>query len=152
MVSSRKEPKLIPGALSVDDRGQLSFANDFSFEGIRRFYLVENFSTEVVRAFHGHLHEEKYVLVVSGAAIVAVVSMDDPTRPSKANPVQRFVLSAAKPALLHVPAGYANGFRPLEPSTKIMFFSTATLEESKSDDHRFPFDYWGKEVWVVENR
>ncbi len=136
----------------MDDRGQLTFANDFSFEGIRRFYMVENFSTDVVRAFHGHVHEEKYVLVVSGAALVAAVLMDHPVQPSKANPVQRFVLSEKKPAVLYVPAGYANGFRPLQPGTKIMFFSSATLEESKSDDHRFPFDYWGKEVWSVENR
>jgi len=114
--------------------------------------MVENFSQDVVRAFHGHLKEEKYVLVVSGSAIIAVVEMDDTAKPKKSNEVHRFILSSKKPSILHISAGYANGLRVLEENTKIIFFSTSSLEESKGDDYRFPYDYWGKEIWNVENR
>ncbi|MBZ5526599.1 MAG: dTDP-4-dehydrorhamnose 3,5-epimerase family protein [Acidobacteriia bacterium] len=152
MDNSRKEPRLIAGGLAVDDRGQVSFVNGFGFEGVRRFYLVENFSTEVVRAFHGHMKEEKFVLVAAGSAIVAAVRMDDAARPDREMKPQRFVLSARQPQILHIPAGYANGFRPLEAGTKILFFSTATLEEAKNDDFRFAHDYWGEGVWEVEPR
>ncbi|SRR6266567_4739870 len=152
MVNLPEAPTIIKGGLAVDDRGQVSFVNGFSFAKIERFYMVENFSTEVVRAFHGHLKEEKFVLVVGGAAIVATVQLDDPSNPNRdAKPV-RFVLSERQPQILHVPAGFANGFRPLEPKTRILFFSTATLEDSAKDDYRFPHDYWGKEVWEVEFR
>ncbi|MBZ5701423.1 MAG: dTDP-4-dehydrorhamnose 3,5-epimerase family protein [Acidobacteriia bacterium] len=152
MDSSPKAPSLIPGGFAVDDRGQVSFVNGFAFNAVQRFYLVENFSTQVVRAFHGHLQEEKFVLVVAGSAIVAAVPIDDPIRPNRQIKPDRFVLSARQPQILHVPAGYANGFRPLEPGTKILFFSTATLEQAKSDDFRFPHDYWGPSVWEVEPR
>ena len=152
MVNSPKEPTLIAGGFAVDDRGQVSFVNGFAFDPIRRFYLVENFSTEVVRAFHGHLKEEKFVLVVSGSAVVAAVRFDDPLNPNRDAKPQRFVLSDRQPKILFIPAGYANGFRTLEPRTRIMFFSTATLEESAKDDYRFPYDHWGKDVWKVEFR
>ncbi len=136
----------------MDDRGQVTFANEFRFHGIQRFYLVENFSTDVVRAFHGHLREEKYVLAVSGSALVAAVELDNTTAPNAHNPVHRFVLSARQPALLHIPAGYANGFRALERDTRLLFLSTSTLEAARQDDHRFPHDYWGKDIWNVEFR
>ena len=145
-------PHLIEGAVAVDDRGQITFANDFDFAGVKRFYMVENFSTDVVRAWHGHKTEAKFVFVSHGAAIVAAVEMDHEKTPKHSNQIHRYVLSARKPAILFLPAGYANGFRPLETDTKIIFFSTSTLDESKGDDHRFPADYWGQTVWQVEYR
>src|SRR3970282_1816126 len=138
MDNSSKEPSIIPSGLAVDDRGQVTFTNDFSFERIRRFYMVENFSTDVVRAFHGHLKGEKFLFVAAGSAIVAAVPLDDPVQPSKNAKTYRFVLSDRQPRILHIPARYANGFRPLEPRTKILFFTTATLDDSKADDYRFP--------------
>jgi len=51
----------------------------------------------------------------------------------------RYHLSEEDPQILFVPPGYANGFKILVPDTKILFFSTATLADSKNDDFRFPF-------------
>lgn len=143
---------MIEGGLAVDDRGSLTFANSFDFKDVKRFYVVENFSTETIRAFHGHLKEAKYAFVVSGTAIVAAVKMTNTTKPSKKEKVNRYVLSANKPGILYIPAGYANGFRFLTPNGKIIFFSTSTTEESKGDDYRFGADYWGNDVWTVVNR
>lgn len=146
------EPTLIDGAKFFDDRGSVSFVNAFDFAKVKRFYQVENHGPEIIRAFHGHLIEAKYVLVTSGSAIVCAVAMDKVKRPSKKQKVFRFVLSDQKPQVLHIPAGYANGFRLLNPGGKIMFFSTATLAETKNDDYRFPYDYWGRAIWETENR
>jgi dTDP-4-dehydrorhamnose 3,5-epimerase len=145
-------PLLIAGDIAVDDRGSLSFVNDFHFENVVRFYRVTNFSTSVIRAWHGHKKEAKYAYVVSGTAIVAAVPFNHDVSPDKSAPVQRHVLSAAKPRVLYIPPGYANGFRPLEEGTVILFFSTSTLEETKGDDYRFPVDYWGADIWNVESR
>jgi len=147
-----RDVRLIPGGIAVDDRGCLTFANDFNFYGVKRFYQVQNFSPSTIRAFHGHLKEAKYVYVAKGSAIVAAVELDDIKSPSKNKKVNRFILSDKKPQVLFIPPKYANGFRPLEEDTRILFFSTSSLEESKGDDYRFPVDYWGKEVWEIENR
>ena len=147
-----RDVRLIQGGVAVDDRGCLTFANDFNFYGVKRFYQVQNFSTSTIRAFHGHLKEAKYVYVAKGSAIVAAVELDDIKSPSKNKKMNRFILSDKKPQVLFIPPKYANGFRPLEEDTRVLFFSTSSLEESKGDDYRFPVDYWGKEVWEIENR
>lgn len=123
--------KIYDGDIAVDDRGKLTFVNDFDFKNVKRFYMVENHQTGFIRAWHGHQKEGKYVLVVSGAAIVVYF-------PLRGREIVRVVLSADKPRVLFIPPGNFNGFKTLTVDTKVMFFSTSTLEESKDDDIRLP--------------
>tara|TARA_Y100000034_G_C6879783_1_gene402925 strand:+ start:475 stop:921 length:447 start_codon:yes stop_codon:yes gene_type:complete len=146
------KPTLIKGGIAIDDRGSVSFVNDFDFKSIKRFYTAKNFSRDTIRAFHGHIKEAKYVYVAKGSAIIAAVKMTSTKNPDKNEDVERFVLSEKSPSILHIPSGYANGFRVLEKDTTILFFSTTTLEEAKEDDFRFPHDYWGTEIWEIEHR
>lgn len=150
MTLSAEEPTLIEGGLAVDDRGRLSFANAFDFTGVKRFYLIENHRSGFVRAWHGHKKEAKFFFVLSGAAVVGAVKVDDWANPSKALPVKRFVLAGDKPALLHLPAGFANGTMSLAEGTRIMVFSTTTLQESQGDDYRFDARHW--DCWQVAER
>jgi len=138
------------GGLAVDDRGELGFVNDFNFEGVKRFYTVANHRQGFVRAWHGHKREAKYVTAVSGAAVIGAVRVDNWDKPSQDVPVDRFVLSAHKPSVLYIPAGYANGFMSLTADLKLMFFSTTTLEQSQGDDFRFDARHW--DIWQVVER
>jgi dTDP-4-dehydrorhamnose 3,5-epimerase len=144
------KPALIEGGLAVDDRGEVRFVNGFHFDGVKRFYLVSNHRPGFVRAWHAHRREAKYVFVSRGAAIVGAVEIDDWENPTRTSQVHRYVLSAAKPAILHIPPGYANGFKSLEADTQLMFFSTTTIEESRGDDVRYDARYW--DIWTVEER
>lgn len=150
----RKEPTLTAtsGDLAVDDRGTVRFVNGFQFEGVKRFYQVENFGLDTIRAFHGHMKEGKYVYVASGSILLCVVPIDRTESPSRTAEVKRMVLSARKPAVAYVPPGHANGFKALEEGAVVLFFSTSTLEESKNDDYRYPHDYWGTKIWETEHR
>jgi dTDP-4-dehydrorhamnose 3,5-epimerase-like enzyme len=145
-----QKPVLIEGGLSVDDRGQVSFVNNFNFTGVKRFYMVANHHAGFVRAWHAHRREAKYVMVARGSAVVAAVAIDDWDAPSKDAQVHRFVLSAQKPAVIFIPAGYANGFMSLTEDALLIFYSTATLEESKTDDVRYDARYW--DAWQVVER
>ena len=143
-------PKLIEGGSSVDDRGEVGFVNDFDFPGIKRFYTVANHGEHFVRAWHAHKLEDKYALVVSGTALFGVVEIDDWEKPSKDLGVVRFTLSAAKPAVLYIPRGHAHGYMTLTADTKLMFFSTSTLQDSANDDFRYAARYW--DIWAVVER
>jgi dTDP-4-dehydrorhamnose 3,5-epimerase-like enzyme len=144
------KPLLIAGGLAADDRGELGFVNEFDFSGVKRFYTVANYRKGFVRAWHAHRHEAKYVTAVSGAAVVGAVWIDDWDHPSRDLVAERFVLSAHKPAVLYIPAGYANGFMSLTADLKLIFFSTSSLEESRGDDVRYDARYW--DIWRVEER
>ena len=143
-------PRIIQGDIAFDDRGSVSFVNDFSFDGIKRFYIVENHVAGFVRAWHGHKRESKYALVSRGSALVGAVKIFNWDNPSKDAKVHRFVLSSGKPSVLFIPSSYANGFKSLTNDMQIIFFSTTTLSEAKDDDFRFPSRYW--DIWDVEER
>ncbi len=142
--------ELIEAGIAVDDRGQIQFCNGFDLKDMRRFYIVSNHQSHFVRAWHAHKKETKYAFVITGAAVVAAVKIDNWEKPNKNAVVQRFILSEKKPSVLRIPAGYANGFKTLTSDTKIMFISSSTLQESLNDDIRFPADYWNP--WTIEAR
>jgi dTDP-4-dehydrorhamnose 3,5-epimerase-like enzyme len=144
------EPELIPAGTSVDDRGRVYFANDFDLRTCRRMYIVENFATGTVRAWHAHRRERKWVMALTGAALACCVAIDDWDSPSTDATVHRFTLDAEHPALLAIPAGYANGAMTLLPRTKLIYLSDASLEESLEDDVRYPARYW--DPWHIEER
>lgn len=144
--------KKIEGDLNVDDRGQVRYVNNFDFKGVKRFYQVENHQVDVIRAFHGHLKEAKFVYVSKGSIILCAVPLDNVENPDKKTPVERFILSAKKPTVVYIPPGYANGFKALENDSIVIFFSTANMSETQNDDYRFPHDYWGENIWQCEFR
>jgi dTDP-4-dehydrorhamnose 3,5-epimerase-like enzyme len=129
-------PRLIKGDISVDDRGKLGFVNDFTFPGVKRFYMVENYAGTNIRGWHGHKKEAKYALVVRGWAIFVIKPLE---RTGKELEITKFALSADKPEVLFIPPGYYHAFQTRTPDSQIMFFSTASLEESKDDDIRLKF-------------
>lgn len=136
------EPFLIEGGLAVDDRGQLAFVNGFAFENVKRFYVLQNHKQGFVRAWHAHRYEGKYVFVPQGTALIGAVKIDDFNHPNPHSEVKRFVLSEKRPAVLWIPPGYANGGMSLTQDASIMYFSTATTEESRGDDVRYPTNFW----------
>lgn len=147
MLSKNYRIKVFSGGLATDKRGSVSFVNNFRFKNVKRFYQIENSPSNPIRAFHGHMKETKYFFVSSGSIVLAAVKLDNPKSPSKDSYVYRKILSAKNPAVVQIPAGFANGFKSLEENTVVLVFSTASLAESQADDYRYPTDYWGKNIW-----
>ena len=145
-----KKPLVINGDLSVDDRGELMFVNQFNMELVKRFYVVSNHKQGFIRAWHAHKFESKYVFVVDGTALISTVQIDDWNNPSSDLAIDKFVLTAKKPSILYIPNGYANGFKTLSSDTKIIFFSTSTLGDSIDDDYRFDAYKWNP--WEIVER
>ncbi len=144
------QPRLIKGSLAVDDRGELAFINELDLIDVRRFYLVRNYEARYVRAWHAHRTEGKYVTVLSGAALLCCVEVDDWESPSRDLPVHRFVLSARQPSALAIPPAFANGSMSLTDDCTVLFFSTHSIEDSLGDDIRYPSRHW--DPWSIEER
>jgi len=141
-MNSGQAPYLIQGGCHVDDRGAVSFVNGFDFQGVDRFYWIQAGQVNVLRGWVGHQREHKWFCVIHGEALVAVVRPDDWQAPRQDLPVERFLLSARSPAVLHVPPGHAAGSVNLTPDAILMIFSSGKIADAKIDDFRFPVNQW----------
>jgi dTDP-4-dehydrorhamnose 3,5-epimerase len=141
-----KLPEFISGGLFTDERGKLSFVNDFNMQQVKRFYMIEHPNEEIVRAWQGHKLEQKWFYVVSGGFKIIVVKPDDWIDPSNKIWSTEFILSADSQGVLHIPGGYVNGFKAVGPNSQIIF-SDFTVEQSKMDNYRFDKSLWSK--WDV---
>ncbi|KKL86366.1 hypothetical protein LCGC14_1945470 [marine sediment metagenome] len=143
-----EKPKLYVGGVAVDERGILGFNNNLDLSDVKRFYTISNHTDGFIRAWHAHRKEGKYFMALSGVVIIVAlpfhfsvskVSDKGWIAPSKEEEVYKQTLAPTN-GVFYIPPGYANGFKLLTSDTKIMVFSTSTLEESKKDDYRHEFD------------
>jgi len=144
------EPQKISGGRFVDDRG---FLRALTFpEGFvpKRLYSINNWRSNFIRAWHGHKLESKFIYMSRGSGMVAAVLMSDTVNPSKTENVHRFVIDSESHTAIYIPAGFANGLMSLTDDSEFTVISSATLDESKGDDYRFPYDYW--KAWDIEQR
>ena len=139
--------KTIDGGFAKGALGTLKYINDFNFKNVKRFYQIDFPKRGIIRAFHGHLKETKYVYAVEGNTLLCVVKLSSNKNPSKKAPVQKTLLSGKNPQIIQIPPGFANGIKSLSKNAKVIFFSSFSLNQSLRDDFRFPYDYWGKDVW-----
>tara|TARA_Y100000768_G_scaffold140269_1_gene104507 strand:+ start:326 stop:784 length:459 start_codon:yes stop_codon:yes gene_type:complete len=140
-VNDISEPILIDKGEAEDNRGSVEFYNNLDFEKFIRFYIVTNPKNGTVRAWHGHKLESKLVKVFKGKFLICTVKIDDWNAPNKNSTVLKTEMNEHS-GVLFIPPGFANGAINLEPNSKIIYFSSLNLEESKEDDYRFDSKYW----------
>ena len=138
------KPYIIPGGIHKDNRGTVSFVNDFHFEGVKRFYIIKHPSVSMVRAWQGHRYETKWFCCVQGKFLVNLVKIDAWDQPSPELKVESFTLAAEESQLLVVPPGFATGLKAFVEPSLLLVFSDKTIGESRSDDYRFNKDHWFK--------
>ena len=134
--------ELIKGGLHVDERGVVSFVNDFDFKGVDRFYTVKAHKIGEPRGWIGHRREHKWFIALAGTVMVCAVTPDDWKKPSQDLTVERFALSAVQPAILHVPPGHATASAMLSHDALLGIFSSGKIESASEDDWRYPCNYW----------
>lgn len=126
-----------------DDRGyfcSISFEQDS-----KRAYFIQNHSKGTVRAFHGHKKENKTFYVLRGAFKLIIIDMASGNWKS-------FTLTEKGNNMLKIPSMVYNGFVSLTTDSEMLVVSNSTMDESRNDDIRIPYDFLGKEVWKVEHR
>ena len=136
------KPVIIEGGFFEDDRGTLSFINDFKFDKIERFYMISNSDAKPLRAWQGHKFDEKNFFCVQGSFKISFVLIDNWENPSKLLKVESQIIKSTESNIIHIPAGYANAILSLESNSKLISFSTLPLSKIKDDDVRFEPNTW----------
>lgn len=135
-------PRVYKSQSAKDKRGVVSFINELKLNKVKRFYIVENKLKKFIRAWHGHMKEEKFMFCIRGKALIKAVKISNTNKPSKRSKIFSFVLDSKSSNFVHIPAGYANGTQSATKDMKLLVLSTSTLEASIKDDFRYPENYW----------
>lgn len=134
-------PKLLKGDCHEDSRGTLFYNNDFEASAIKRIYVIENQSLEVVRAWQGHKMEQRWFSAIKGSFKIQLLAVDDWDTPSKKLERLEFVLDSKKLDVLHIPAGYVSSIQSLEEESKLLVMADYLLGEL-DDEYRYASDYF----------
>ena len=136
------QPKHLRGMEHVDARGSLWFNNAASLAEFKRTYIIQNSPSRPMRGWHGHKHESKGFMCLSGSVRIGGVRILDWSNPSQSSDIFHADLDSADLDFVYLPSGFANAILSLGPNSKVLVFSSSTLEQSKEDDFRFPVDTW----------
>lgn len=136
------EVTLFKGNIFKDERGCVSFVNDFKFTDIERFYIVSNSEGNPIRAWQGHKLDSKNFYCIQGSFRIYYVKIDNWETPSANLKVESVVLDENASNVLHIPAGYANAIQSLEKNSRLLSFSTLPLDQVKDDDVRYDKNTW----------
>jgi len=138
----KEEISTITGGLAEDHRGQIRFVNDFDMTQVKRFYIIKNKDTELIRGWRAHRIEQRWFYVLSGAFSVDLVRIDDWENTSPELPMEKRILRALDKQVLHVPVGYGTAFQALEPESELLVFADYGIDHTPNDDHTWPLDYF----------
>lgn len=133
--------KVLSGGNFSDERGTLTFNNDFDMSAVKRVYTLQNTAIDFVRGWQGHTIEQRWFSCVQGSLKIQCIHLDSSEDPNKDLPIEEFILSSECLDVLHIPAGYVTSIQGLNKEAKLLSMSDYKLGEV-DDVVRFPLDYF----------
>jgi dTDP-4-dehydrorhamnose 3,5-epimerase len=151
----------------LDDRGYLfemmrSSDKIFGKAKIKQTTFSHLFP-DAVKAFHYHENQTDWVVCVEGNVKLILVDFRSWIKKGitsikglekevleKSIP-KIFYLGERKPSLIKIPKGVWHGYTAVggKPAS-IIYFTDQTYD--LKDEHRIPWDFFGKQLWDVENK
>jgi len=131
----------ITGSRHQDERGIITYNNDFDASQIKRIYTIENTSTEFIRGWQGHKVEQRWFASMKGSFEISVIKVDDFGNPSKDLTIQKYLLTEEVLTYLHVPSGCITAIQSKEKGSKLLVLADYGLGEI-SDEYRYSLDYF----------
>lgn len=100
-----------------------------------------------INAFHLHPKRPQNELwsVVEGQLLVCLADCRKHSETS--GQVQRIILSAEEPALLHIPAGVAHGYKAGRSGALLLYGMDQQFDAADPNEGRLPWDFFGAELW-----
>ncbi len=131
----------LKGNKHQDQRGIITYNNDFDAGPIKRVYTIENNSIDFVRGWQGHKIERRWFACMRGSFQIAVVAIDDFEHPNKGLDIEKFILTEEALGFLAVPARCMTAIKAMEDNSKLIVFSDYPLGVLQ-DEYRLDLDYF----------
>lgn len=134
--------RYIKGGIAKDERGEIRFVNEFDMSSVKRFYIIKNSDTQLIRGWRAHRIEQRWFYVLSGSFNVDLVKIDDWDNPNPLLPIKSMVLNSIDMKVLHVPSGYGTAFRAVEADSELLVYADYPITNSPLDDYTWKSDYF----------
>lgn len=132
---------IITGNKHEDERGIITYNNEFDTSDIKRIYTIENHSLGFIRGWQGHKIEQRWFAAMKGEFEVSVIEIDDFDQPSKDLKISKYRLSDESLTYLHIPSGYITAIQAKKEGSKLLVLADYALGEIQ-DEYRFALDYF----------
>lgn len=132
---------LLEGKKHHDERGIITYNNNFDASQIKRIYTIENYSTDFIRGWQGHKVEQRWFACLKGSFEISVIAVDDFTNPSKDLIIQKYLLQDDALTYLHIPSGCITAIQSKEKNSKLLVLADFALGEI-NDEYRYELDYF----------
>lgn len=132
---------ILQGKNHEDERGIITFNNEFDATQVKRIYTIENHSTDFVRGWQGHKIEQRWFACIRGKFEICIIKIDNFDNPSKDLEVQKYILDDKTLDYLHVPAGCITAIKALDTGSKLLVLADYDLGEIQ-DEYRFDTTYF----------
>ncbi|WBV61559.1 WxcM-like domain-containing protein [Chryseobacterium camelliae] len=132
---------LLKGNRHQDERGVITFNNDFDASPIKRMYTIENHSVECIRGWQGHKIEQRWFACMKGSFEISVIEVDNFTQPSKDLTIQKYFLTEDMLTYLHIPSGCITAIQSKSLGSKLLVLADYGLGEI-NDEFRYSLDYF----------
>lgn len=87
-------PNIISRAKHTDDRGSVTFVNEFDMGQVKRFYVAQNKDADFITGWRGHKVEQRWFFAIAGAFDFKLVRIDDCISPNPREEILPFQLSS----------------------------------------------------------
>ena len=134
-------PKIITGNSHSDTRGTLFYNNDFDASAIKRMYVIDNATTEIVRAWQGHKIEQRWFSAINGSFKIGLIKIDNWENPAKNLKKLIYIINSDTLEVLHVPKGYVSSIQAMEVGSKLLVMADYLLGEI-NDEYRYDANYF----------
>lgn len=129
------------GNVFKDDRGTISFNNEFDTSKIKRIYTIENHSTDFIRGWQGHKIESRWFACMKGEFKIGVIEVDNFEEPNKNLEVKYHIMKEGNLDFLEIKPGHITSIQAMMKESKLLVLSDYALGEIQ-DEYRFPLDYF----------
>lgn len=132
---------LCKGNKFEDERGVITYNNDFDASLVKRIYTIENLQTDFIRGWQGHLTEQRWFACVRGGFRINVIKVDDFENPSSDLESKKYDLRADVLDFLHIEPGCITAIQAMEENSKLLVLADYGLHEI-NDEYRFALDHF----------
>ena len=127
------EVTLYSGKVIKTPSGSIAFCNESDLRPVVRMYELSLEANNEIKAWQVHERESKWMRCTQGIIMVKTCNL-------KTLDVETYILDSNEFKWLTIPAGFANGIKPIKKGSKLLVGSDLSLIQAQNDNAKWPLE------------